>query len=236
MSLGGTDDSAQQLTLKQNQDTLDLIERQTQRATRDVSKLFGSGEQNLLAGNQAALDMMGQYAPQQFSALQQGNQQAQQQLLAGLPQQQAALMGLPTDMSGLQPQQAQVDLSFLQGAQLPQFQTSQQALAQTAPEQAQEQQFGIDAELAKLPQFTRGEGGLGAKMRMRAQSGGLAEALSGLSPEALAQVTEQGPSSVGLGGKTGNRIWQQALAGGQSQNPIESMALFERMNRIKGGY
>ncbi len=206
MSLGGTDSSAQELTLKQNQETLDLIERQTQRATRDVSKLFGSAEQNLLAGNQAALDTMGQYAPQQFSALQQGNLNAQQQIASGLPQMQNALLGLPTDLSGFQPRGVSVDTSFLENAQLPQFQTSQQALQQTAPQQAQEFQFGVDAELARLPHFTPG-----SRRDIVRGTGGLAESISELSPEALAQLQQAGAGQVGLGGNFGGRAFAAAM-------------------------
>lgn len=211
---GGTDSSAQDLTLKQNQDTLDLIERQTQRATRDVSKLFGSAEQNLLAGNQAAMDMVGQFAPQQFSALQQGNLGAQEQLLAGMPQVQNALLGLPTDLSGFQPRQAQVDTSFLQNPQLPQFQTSQQALGLNAPEVRQEQQFDIDAELARLPHFSPGN-----KFELMQRTPELAEAIQGLSPEAKAQLIERGAGQVGLGGNTGTSMFNRALSGDTS-NPF----------------
>lgn len=220
MGLGGTDSSAQQLTLKQNQDTLDLIERQTQRATRDVSKLFGSAEQNLLAGNQAAADMMGQYVPQQFGALQQGNLNAQQQVLAGMPQVQNALLGLPTDMSAFQPRTVNVDTSFLTKNQMPNFQSSQDALGLSAPEARTEQQYGIDAALAGLPYFTSA-GGLKGKMQMWQQAPELAQALAGLSPEARAQAIERGPSVVGLGGETGAQIWNSALSGNiAANNPL----------------
>lgn len=214
MGVGGTDDSAQKLQLAENRKTLELIERQTQRASRDVSKLFGSAEQNLLAGQQGAADVMGQMAPQQISALQQGNLNAQNQLLAGLPQMQNALLGLPTDLSALQPSTVNVDTSFLQNTRLPQFQTSQQALVRTPEEEVQEQGFVAQADVSKLPTFTKRDFSLGGM-----KDGGLdkqIEFLAGvqsLTPEARAQLQQQGPSAVGLGGKRGTRLFNEALAG-----------------------
>ena len=149
MGEGGGDKSAQKEQIRANQETLALIERQAQQATRDVGRLFGSAQENLLAGNQAGLNIFGQTIPQQFGAVQQGNVGAQQALLAGLPQQTNALLGLPVDLSGLQPRSINVDTSFAQ-QQLPQFTTSQQALALTPQEILAQEQVIPPEELRRI--------------------------------------------------------------------------------------
>ena len=193
MGSPGVDSSAQQAQIDANAETLALIERQTQRGARDVSKLFGSAQENLLAGNQGALDIFGQSAPQQLSALQQGNMGAQQQLLAGLPQQQAALLGLPADLSALQPRGVNVNTGFMQ-QQLPQFSTPQQALTLTPEDQAQEQGFAIDAALAGLPGVQRG----GSIKDFGRSVNARVKALSALSPEAWQAGIDRGESGSEL--------------------------------------
>lgn len=230
MGAGGVDSSQQQLQLAQNQKTLELIERQTQRASRDVGKLFGSAEQNLLAGNQAAADLMGQYAPEQFGALQQGNINAQQQVLAGMPQVQNALLGLPTDLSGFQPRTFQPNLSFLQ-QQMPQFQSSADALQRTAPEQAQEQKFSAQAELASLPMFTKEDFSLGGMESMIQKQMELQSALQGLSPEARSMLEQKGAGVLGLGGERGTALYNSALAGNLAPQQMPDQATVARAMR-----
>lgn len=89
--------------------------------------LFNASAQNRILGANRALDIFGQTMPQQISTFQQGNVGAQQQLLAGLPQVQNALLGLPVDLSGLQPTQIDVDTSFTQ-QQAPTFKKPSHAL------------------------------------------------------------------------------------------------------------
>jgi hypothetical protein len=90
-------------------------------AREDVNKLFPAAQQNAQAGFQGALDIFGQSAPAQIDAFQGGNVAAQQQLLAGMPQFQNAILGNQVDFSQLQPFQAPTqDLGFLQ-QQLPDF-------------------------------------------------------------------------------------------------------------------
>ena len=127
---GKTDSSAQLAQIQANKETLALIERNTQQATRDNTRLFGAAQDNLLAGAQAGLDVFGSTIPQQFGAFQQGNVGAQPPLIRGLPQVNNAILGLPTDLSSFQPQRINVDTSFAQ-QQLPQFTTAEQALALT---------------------------------------------------------------------------------------------------------
>lgn len=74
-------------------------------ATRDVNRLFGTAQDARAGGFQSALDFLGGSVGQQVAPFQQGNVLAQQQISRGLPQIQNALLGLPTDLSGFQPQQ-----------------------------------------------------------------------------------------------------------------------------------
>ncbi len=113
---GGTDDSAQKAQVAANRASQSFIESQTKRAEQTATPLFSAAEQNILAGNQAALDAFGGFAPQQFQALQQGNLAAQAAILGGQPQ-----------LSGFA-----VDTSFIP-QQLPQFRTIQQALQPQDP-------------------------------------------------------------------------------------------------------
>lgn len=94
----------------------------TERARSDLFNLFPAAQQNIQQGFQGALDVFGQSLPAQADVFQQGNVAAQQQLLAGLPQFQNAILGGNVDFSQLQPTQLQQpDLSFFQ-QQLPQLQ------------------------------------------------------------------------------------------------------------------
>jgi len=133
---GGTDDSAQKAQSRANKQSAKLIAEKAEEARTDVLSLFPAFEQNIQAGAQGALDILGQAIPQQLGAFQAGNVGAQQALLTGLPQIQNAILGQPVDLSGLQAQQLPVDLSFAQ-QQLPQFQTAAQALqfGQATPQQ-----------------------------------------------------------------------------------------------------
>jgi len=115
--------------------------RSTEQAREDLFKLFPAAQENAAAGFQGALDIFGQSLPAQSQVFQQGNVAAQQQLLAGLPQFQNAILGGNVDFNQLQPTQLQQpDLSFFQ-RQLPQFNDpfAQQQLQQPANQFGQPQ-------------------------------------------------------------------------------------------------
>ena len=133
---GGTDKSSLKAQQQANVGTQQFIEQQGAQARGDVLALQPGVEQNRQLGQQAALDVLGQTIPQQFSTFQQGNVGAQSALLAGLPQFQNAILGLPTDLSGMQPQAIQFDPSFAQ-QQVPQFVSSADLLAQAQPQAPQ---------------------------------------------------------------------------------------------------
>lgn len=94
-----------------------------EQARGDLLNLFPAAQQNLQQGFQGALDVFGQSLPAQVQSFQQGNVAAQQQLLAGLPQFQNAILGGNIDFGQLQPSTVPLpDLSFFQ-QQLPQSQS-----------------------------------------------------------------------------------------------------------------
>lgn len=104
----------------------EAFEAGIEKAETKIGQLFPAAEQNLQLGFQGALDVFGQTAPQQLGAFQTGNVGAQEALIAGVPQFQNAILGLP---AGVQQQATQIpiDTSFAQ-QQLPQFISSQEAL------------------------------------------------------------------------------------------------------------
>jgi hypothetical protein len=79
----------------------------TNQARGDLSKLFPASQQNSQQGYQGALDVFKQALPQQANTFQSGNVAAQNQLLAGLPQFQNAILGAPVDYSQFQATQLQ---------------------------------------------------------------------------------------------------------------------------------
>lgn len=99
----------------------------TDQARGDLFNLFPSAEANSQKGYQSALDVFGQFMPQQAQTFQQGNMAAQNQILAGMPQAHNALMGGAVDYSQFQPTQLNYDSNMFQ-QQLPDYQNSQQAL------------------------------------------------------------------------------------------------------------
>ncbi|MCK5609380.1 hypothetical protein KAR91_46335 [Candidatus Pacearchaeota archaeon] len=121
---------------ERGQDLASTLQREAAaQARNDAIPLFQSAQQNALQGFQGALDIFGQTVPQQLQAFQGGNVGAQQALLAGLPQQQAAILGGQLDPNALQAQTLQLpDFSTFQ-QQLPQFTDINQALGVNQPQQ-----------------------------------------------------------------------------------------------------
>lgn len=121
----------------------DFIREGTEQARGDIMPLFDASQQNRQMGAQAALDIFGAAVPEQARLFGLGNVGAQQVLGQGAQQYQNAILGNPVNYSFARPQQIQPDLSFMQN-QLPQFQTSGQALGQGVPEPANPQGMGFD--------------------------------------------------------------------------------------------
>jgi hypothetical protein len=119
----------------------DILKEAVERGRSDILSRFpevqaaigqGFGEsRNLLAGTAF---------PGQVGAFQQGNLQAQEAIQAGLPQQINAIMGLPVDLTGLQPRQISVDPNMFQ-AQLAATQEQRAAAPQEPPTQLTPEQI-----------------------------------------------------------------------------------------------
>jgi len=108
------DDSAQKAQMKANERSQEFIEQQSAKAERSGTSLFDLSQQNLLAGNAAAMGAYKDAFNPQMQAMGQGNYNAQQQISQGLPQIQNALMGLPVDYSAFSPvQQSAPDMSWM---------------------------------------------------------------------------------------------------------------------------
>ena len=118
---GGAEKDAAKAQTKALEQGQQYTKEAVNQARGDLFKLYPAAQQNSNQGFQAAMDIFGQSVPAQMNAFQGGNVAAQQQLLAGLPQMNNALLGAPIDYSQLQAYQApQQDYSFLQ-QQLPKF-------------------------------------------------------------------------------------------------------------------
>jgi hypothetical protein len=92
--------------------------RAADEARADIFKLFPASQDALATGYQGAANIFGQTAPQQADIFQQGNVAAQQQIAAGMPQFQNAILGGQVDYNQFQPTQLQQpDFSFMQGQQ-----------------------------------------------------------------------------------------------------------------------
>jgi len=125
---GGTDRSAQRQQVQSNTQNQALFQNLANQSGEQSRSLYGAADTNRNMSLQQILSLLGGTIPQQLSAQQQGNMGAQQQLLGGLPMIQDAIMGRPVNMGALQPTRINYDTSFA-NQQLPQFMTSQQALA-----------------------------------------------------------------------------------------------------------
>ena len=131
----------------------DILAQSREQARQDVLRLFPEAQQAQTQGFQQAQEFLaGQVLPQQAGLFQQGNIAAQQTLLGGLPQVQRAILGQPTDLSGLQPTQFQLpqfNLTGLGGRLDPnapppqQLQQPQQPQASLTREQIEDIRSGI---------------------------------------------------------------------------------------------
>ena len=129
---------------------IDFIEKNTAQAREDLFSLIPQAASNRLMGTQGAFDLTQQSIDPRLQAFQGGNMQAQGVQSAGLPQQINALLGLPTDFSGLQPQALAspeglpIDTSFLNEATMPEFNTEITAPAVITDDPNQRTQMLID--------------------------------------------------------------------------------------------
>ena len=97
-----------------------FIKEQSAQAKRVIKPLFDYAQRNIEKGSQAALDVFAQTIPEQYQSIRNANYGAQEQLLAGLPQIQNALLGNPVDMGALQPHMLARPSGFIK-QQVPNF-------------------------------------------------------------------------------------------------------------------
>lgn len=116
---GGTDDSAQKAQLQANERSQKFIEEQAALNRADANQLYRYGDMARNQGLNAALALMGESLPTQMRMFQDGNVSAQMQMLAGMPQYQNAILGMPVDNSALQPYRS--DIPSVPTTQLPNF-------------------------------------------------------------------------------------------------------------------
>lgn len=78
---GGSDDSAQKSQEAANARSAQYTKEQAKQARRDALSLFPAAEKNILAGGQAALDLLGGLVPQQIDAMRAGSSAARDAIL-----------------------------------------------------------------------------------------------------------------------------------------------------------
>jgi len=151
---GGKDKSQQREQIKANAENKALFKELAEQSSTDAKALLGSSDDNRNIAFQQTLDLLGGTIPTRLGAFQRGNVGAQNQLIAGLPMIQAAIMGQPFDMSALQPTKVSYNTDYATQT-LPQFQTSAQAL--TPPESAQQPDLSTLLQQAYSGQFNGGQ-------------------------------------------------------------------------------
>ena len=115
----------------QNARNEQFIREQAIKARGDVLPLYDAARENRGIGTQAAMDVVNDAMPEMSRLLREGNLGAQQTLLAGLPQANNAILGLPVDYNALQPQEVSPSYAWALRS-LPQF------INPTLPEQTLE--------------------------------------------------------------------------------------------------
>ena len=99
---------------KQNERSEAFIREQAINARNDAIPLYNAGQENRGIGTQAALDVFEETVPEQGRLFTAGNMAAQGTMLSGLEQSNNAILGMPVDYSGLQPQEFTPNYGFLE--------------------------------------------------------------------------------------------------------------------------
>ena len=157
---------------RQRAESIAFIDKSIKQARGDLFKLFPSAQKSMTTGFQGSLDVLNQAFPQQLQAFQGGNVAAQNQLIAGLQPQRAAVLGQDINFN---PQATQLQTPALQGT-LPEFgsidelglQASSPAAAGAGlqanvnPAGVAQQLQGIDPQLAQqlIAEYQATQGGL----------------------------------------------------------------------------
>jgi len=118
---GGTDNSAQKEQIKANAASKAYTEAMAKQSAAQANYLYSQGDYARNTGINAAMGLMGNNMPTQMGMYQNGNVAAQQQLLAGLPQYQNAILGMPVNNNALQPYVGAMPSPESYRTQLPSF-------------------------------------------------------------------------------------------------------------------
>jgi len=102
-ALFGDPNQALNAQQKANKRSQEYIQEQTAAGLLDANTLFRQSQQPLQQGYQAAIDALGGTLRQQIDTTARGNYFGQEALLAGMPQFQNAILGMPVNNMALQP-------------------------------------------------------------------------------------------------------------------------------------
>ena len=118
---GGQNDSQQEKQAEQNAVYQQYVMDSADQARGDALSLQPLVNQAFHGGYQSAADMLGGATEQALNTFGEGNYTAQQSLLAGMPQYQNAILGLPVNNAALQPMKLnpQENLGFMFNPKLP---------------------------------------------------------------------------------------------------------------------
>ena len=130
---GGSDVAKDQK--QANKETQKYTKEQADQARNDALGLFGASSGTLKDGYQAAIDAIGGTTRQQIDTTARGNYYGQEALLAGMPQFQNAILGMPVDNSKLQPRilHPEANLQWMWNSNLGQRQGGHRPLEGLAP-------------------------------------------------------------------------------------------------------
>ena len=180
---GGTDNSQQKMQQQANQKSQEYIERMTNLGRGDANYLYPQGDYARNQGINAAMGLMGNAMPTQMGLFQDGNVSAQMQLLAGLPQYQNAILGMPVNNQAMQPTRLSMPDPSAYQQRLPDF--------GMAPAPAQGQSWGSPSTQSQIP-YQPGNpwqqtGQMGAPMQ-QAMGQPMQQPMQGIPPQILAQL------------------------------------------------
>ena len=136
----------------QNEASQRFVEGQSDKSRKDALLLSGLSQRNAISGAGGMHQALSGSAPAAFDAMQQGNMNAQNTILAGTPQLRNALMGRQVDTSGMRAKGVTPDFSFLQQP-MPEFTTTDNRQADNI-NRLFNQHLGRDAGNAGIQAFT----------------------------------------------------------------------------------
>lgn len=140
--------------VKATQSGIEQTSAMAEQSRRDAIQLYNQGRQTGQRGLTSAFNFYKQSAPARYSPITQTGIAAQRVIGQGAQQANNAILGLPVDMGFANPQQVNPDLSFLQGAQLPEL--TGEYLPANEPDQGAPIGAGIAGQVAQNAVGARG--------------------------------------------------------------------------------